>query len=273
MYEDFIPELLLDIPISIRGQDTVLLIDGDIFMYKCSSPKQINGEVVEEDTLELAISKFNNWLKTLINNTKSNNYIGFLTGKSNYRYSIYPEYKANRKGKPKPQHLSALRDYAINQYGFIVSEGVEADDMLAIAHTVLINSEYKPIIVTSDKDLSTNPCTIYNLFKDEYNEVSEYHAWYKLNYQLVVGDTVDNVKGISGKGEKAALAILTDTSLSDWTSSIIKEYISVYKEEGLKEYWKNFQLLRIINTPSEYKSITGNNYPNIINLIKQLNIE
>ncbi len=49
---------------------------------------------------------------------------------NNFRYKIYPEYKANRKDLPRPRHLEALKEYLITKWSARIALGMEADDAL-----------------------------------------------------------------------------------------------------------------------------------------------
>ena len=63
----------------------------------------------------------------------------YLTGKGNFRHDIAvtEPYKGNRKEKEKPVHLEAIRQYLIKDWNAVVSEGEEADDLIAIDATAI----------------------------------------------------------------------------------------------------------------------------------------
>jgi len=93
------------------------LIDGDIVAYRCSAS-------AEHEPEEIAVLRIENMMRDILRESESDEYRCFLTGKGNYRYDIYPEYKANRKDKPKPVHLQACRDYLVETWNAVISEGL-----------------------------------------------------------------------------------------------------------------------------------------------------
>ena len=97
----------------------------DLVCFRCAAS-------AENDPVGIAIYRAEELLDIILSKSKSDSYRAFLTGSTNFRNSIYPEYKANRTAK-KPQHLKALREYAVEKMNAeIASDGLEADDMLGI---------------------------------------------------------------------------------------------------------------------------------------------
>jgi DNA polymerase-1 len=131
-------------------------------------------------------------IEELFINTESSGETFFLSGASNFRYDIYPEYKANRKGKPKPKWLEALRYYLVTDYGAEVTEGYEADDALGIA------AGPGKVICSIDKDLLQIPGVHFNIVKKELTIVNPIEGLRTFYKQLVLGDLADNVPGFDG---------------------------------------------------------------------------
>ena len=91
----------------------------------------------------------------------------FLTGKNNFRTekAVTAPYKGNRKSE-KPHHYGLLRDYLQYSWSAYLTDGIEADDMLAIRATELGDDS---VIVTLDKDLDQVAGWHYNFVKkDKY---------------------------------------------------------------------------------------------------------
>lgn len=144
----------------------------------------------------------------------------FLTSGTNWRKSILPSYKANRKDKRKPMLLMFLRNWMIAQLGAVVEEGLEADDLLGIAATQSPNDS---IIVSEDKDLKTIPALLFNPAKDtEPRRISEFEADYNHMFQTLTGDVVDGFTGCPSVGPKTAEKILKDctTSADLWDATL-----------------------------------------------------
>jgi hypothetical protein len=136
--------------------------------------------------------------------------------KSNYRYDIAKtkEYKGNRNA-PKPIHYHAVRKYLIEKQGAIEVFGQEADDELGIVQTENcdIGDTYgvyagNSCIVSIDKDLLMIPGWHYNFVKEEFKQIFPEKAAYNFYYQMLVGDTIDNISGLPGIGPKKAKDIL-----------------------------------------------------------------
>ena len=125
-------------------------------------------------------------------------YQGYLTGSGNFRNDIArtAPYKGNRTA-PKPKHLQFIRDYLVSAWDFKISEGEEADDAIAIAHT---ESDYTTVIASIDKDFLQLPGKHWNFVKKEMTEVNEAEALLNFYRQVLTGDRVDNIIGLKGIG-------------------------------------------------------------------------
>lgn len=169
------------------------LIDADIIAFRSAASAEYESE-------EIAILRVEDMMMDILKNEPD--HISFLTGPNNFRRVIYPEYKANRKDKPKPVHLTACRNYLINEYKAIVTDGYEADDALGFHQTD------DTIIYSIDKDLKMIPGAHYNFVKKEYSEVTELEGLKSFYRSMLVGDTADNIFGIKGLGPVKAGKII-----------------------------------------------------------------
>lgn len=178
------------------------LVDGDIIAYRCSASCQGVGEYrdVAVEPEEAAIIRCDVLMRDILQHTDTQ--LTFLTGKNNFRYTINPEYKANRKDKAKPVHLQACRDFLIREYNAIVTDGYEADDALGFSQTE------DSVIFSIDKDLLMVPGNHYNFVRNEYTEVSELDGLKSFYRSMLVGDTSDNVFGIKGIGPVKAAKLI-----------------------------------------------------------------
>lgn len=170
-----------------------LLVDGDICAFRCAA-------VSEHEPEEIAILRLDQMMMDLL--TKDDKHITFLTGPNNFRKVINLEYKANRKDKPKPVHLQACRNYLVQEYKAIITDGYEADDALGFHQTE------DTIICSIDKDLMMIPGAHYNFIKKEYTEVSELDGLKSFYRSMLVGDTSDNIVGVRGIGKVKAAKII-----------------------------------------------------------------
>lgn len=133
----------------------------------------------------------------------------FLTGSTNFRHevAVTHEYKANRKDRVKPQHVDVIKQYLVDQYGAIVSENEEADDLIAIWATSYGDDA---VICSIDKDFDQVAGWHYNFVKDDLYYVDEDYAIRFLYEQILTGDRVDNIIGLHGIGPKKAAKALAD---------------------------------------------------------------
>ena len=179
------------------------LIDGDIVAYRAAAScekRDKEGNLISLEPEEIALLRADNTMMDILHSEED--HITFLTGKNNFRYTINPEYKANRRGKPKPEYLQAIRDYLVQEYKTVITDGIEADDALGIHQTE--NS----IIYSIDKDLLMIPGHHFNFVTKEYLEVSELDGIRAFYRQMLIGDTSDNIFGVKGIGKVRAAKLI-----------------------------------------------------------------
>ncbi len=143
------------------------------------------------------------------------------------RHKLYPDYKANRKAKDKPQELfESLTQMAeaVDQFWIpsVAVDTFEGDDIIATVATKAVEDGFsKVLIVGADKDFAQ--LVNEHVFLYRFNTKSD--AW-EINgnkdiksrfgvfpdqmksYQAIVGDSSDNIPGIKGLGKKAAATLL-----------------------------------------------------------------
>ena len=171
------------------------LIDGDILHYSV-------GWGVKDGEVEDAYIKVDEFIKWIEEQTGCPESRLFIQGEGNFRKDILPEYKANRKGKPKPPHHKAIRDYIINNWDAVVVMGEEVDDKLGYTQGD------DTIICSSDKDLDCIPGSHFNwspknVGKGVY-DVSEVEANRNFYIQCLTGDATDNIAGVKKSVGKIA---------------------------------------------------------------------
>ncbi len=190
-----------------------LLLDGDLFCYRCAA----SAENTEAHVAEGYIDKL---LDQCIEELGATEFQFYLTGSTNFRYQIYPEYKANRLDTAKPRHLKAMQEYVTTRYNAITSDGCEADDLMGIEQC--LSEEGTTTIVSLDKDMLMIPGNHYSLHieggtqekrwvkeaRRQLVEPLEGLRWFYT--QLLTGDPSDNIKGCPGVGKVGAKKMLQD---------------------------------------------------------------
>ncbi len=168
-----------------------LLIDGDIIRY--ASAWSCEDAAAEE---ELHI-KINDRLANIFEVTGSADFTLYFTGGSNFRKGIYPEYKANRVGKPKPKWFKQSMDYMLDNFSCHISVDQEADDTMGIKQMM---SKEETCICSADKDLDCIPGKHYNWSPKNYEKgvytISDIEADRFFYTQCLTGDATDNIPGL-----------------------------------------------------------------------------
>lgn len=182
------------------------LIDSDTLCYASAA-------MAEEESAGLACSNVRNGLDSLLRRLEPSSYELWITGSGNYRFNVYPEYKANRLKTPRPKYLEECRQYLLHTHGAKLSEGCEADDMLGIIQCQSNDQGIETLISSIDKDLLMIPGWHYipeltrkgNIVREaERRYVSPGEAIRFFYRQLVTGDPTDNIKGVRGVGKVGA---------------------------------------------------------------------
>jgi len=174
------------------------LIDADIPIYRV-------GFTSETDPIEVATQKLDEMMEGILEATKATKYRAFLTATndlSNFRRRVFPAYKANRIGKPKPVHYAALRKHLEDEWNAEVVYGIEADDALGIHQTP------ESVVISVDKDLLQIQGRHYNFVKDLWYDITPEEGSRRFYAQMITGDASDNIKGVPRKGEVAAMKAL-----------------------------------------------------------------
>ena len=137
-----------------------------------------------------------------------------------FRDDIYPQYKAHRP--PMPEELRAQIEpiHAIVRamgLPIIVQEGVEADDVIGTLARRAAAEGQQVLISTGDKDMAQlvdEHITLVNTMTETTLDERGVEEKFAIPPRLVVdllalmGDKVDNIPGVSGIGEKTAVALL-----------------------------------------------------------------
>ena len=171
-------------------------------------------------------------------------------GNANFRFEIYPEYKANRKNAHKPAHYKALRNYAVKHMGAVVCDNIEADDEINIRANELTAQGKDWCVVTVDKDLNQIPGLHYDWRKKKLFDVTVEEARLCLYMQVLQGDSVDNISGCPQIGPaKAAKALKHAEDDAEMLEVCKWLYLQAYggdEKEAMKMLKLNIRLIRML---------------------------
>jgi DNA polymerase-1 len=222
---------------------TIALIDADILVYRV-------GFASEDQPSGIALARLRETFGGILRSLDLQDYVAFLTSTdhSNFRYRIFPEYKANRK-QPKPIHYDLLRAALEEDYGAKVIYGKEADDAIGIENA---KREGDAVVVSIDKDLKQLPGKHYNFVKGLLFTVTPEEGLKYFYNQLLMGDRTDNIPGLTGIGEKKAAAALARAGVEEHMFQIAREmYKKEFPDTWESEMLRNGQLLKILQKDDE----------------------
>ena len=164
------------------------------------------------------------------------------------RNEVYAEYKANRSAMPDdlvpqvPMILQVLDGYRIQH---LEHAGWEADDVIATLTRQAVERGLEVRIVTSDKDvrqLIGPRVQMYNarknLFLDEAHLQKEWgiRPDQVVDFQALVGDSVDNIPGVPLVGPKKAQALLEKFGTLEGVLAHADEAPGAKLRQNLKEF-------------------------------------
>ena len=204
-------------------------------------------------------------IRNIHNKTECDRTVIFLTHldrNKNDRYQIaksYP-YKGNRKALV-PVHKEAMFE-CMREMGATVVEGIEADDALG---TAMFNDKGS-VCASIDKDLLMIPGKHYNINSEIITIASDPghvtlekgknskklrgtgFKWFCA--QMLMGDPVDNIKGLVGYGDVKAHKLLDPVSHMEDMYRIVKNHY-IIAGEGVGRFYENANLLWIRRNEDE----------------------
>lgn len=137
-----------------------------------------------------------------------------------FRHELFEDYKADRGEMPEElsvQFPGIRQVIEILNVPLIEHEKYEADDVLATIARICDAAKANCMLVTGDKDcrqLITDHVSIYNIRKDSvYDKNALASDWgirpdQVVDFQSLVGDSVDNIPGVARIGPKTATDLL-----------------------------------------------------------------
>jgi hypothetical protein len=191
----------------------------------------------------------------------------YLTGKTNFRNDIAKRKKYKERPSHKPFHFANVTAYIKGKYDWVLEEGLEADDLMAMEQTARPNDT---IICTRDKDLrqvegwhygwEIGKQAQFGPYKVEgYGEIfletkvdakgnkSSKLTGYGNKFflaQCLMGDVVDSVPGLEGCGPKGAYTALQSTlTYREGYEAVLEAYFLHYGFAGWGELLEQGRLL------------------------------
>jgi DNA polymerase-1 len=202
-----------------RDNQTVYLVDGSSYIHRAYHA--IRNLANSKGLPTNAIFGFTRMLIKLLDD-KSPDYVAvvFDAKGPTFRHEIFKDYKATRP--PMPEDMAEQIPYikevvAGLDIAMLEKEGYEADDLIASIAVAANNHGLNVTIVSGDKDFKQT-LSEYTVLWDPMNDKLVDYEGLKRDYGLepeqiidvmaLSGDSVDNIPGIPGVGEKTALALI-----------------------------------------------------------------
>ena len=177
-----------------------------------------------------------------------------------FRNEIYDQYKANRPEPPEdlvpqfPMIRDATRAFSLP---CIEELGFEADDLIASYAKVALADGWKVTIVSSDKDLMQliEPgLDLYDTMNDR--RIGRDHVLDKFGVEpdklgevlALMGDTSDNIPGVTGIGPKTASKLINEYGTVDAVLEAAPEMKKSKMRENLVEQADNARMSRVLVT-------------------------
>ena len=199
---------------------TLLLVDGSSYLYRAffaggdsMSATMPDGTVQKTGAIRIIV----NMMTALRKDHPADYAVCVFDAKGpTFRDEWYPAYKATRS--PMPDDLRSQIEPVhevcrLMGWPVLVVPGVEADDVIGTLAVMAANQDIKVIVSSGDKDLSqlvNEHITIIDTMNGKRRDVAGVTAEFgvppelMVDYQTLVGDTVDNVPGVAKVGPKTA---------------------------------------------------------------------
>jgi DNA polymerase I len=207
--------------LTTETKKTLLLVDGSSYLYRAffaggdsMSTTLPDGTVQKTGAIRIMINMMNSLRKEY-----PADYVAcvFDAKGPTFRDEIYSEYKAHRDPMPDDlrSQIAPIHEI-VRLLGWKVLDvpGVEADDVIGTLAVTAAQQGIEVIVSSGDKDLAqlvNEHITIIDTMNGKRRDVAGVQeefgvpASLMLDYQTLVGDTVDNVPGVAKVGPKTAV--------------------------------------------------------------------
>ncbi len=243
-----------------------------------------------------AIMGFMNSLLDLIKREKPDNIaVAFDLGGSSDRIELFEEYKANRHETPDAIKIAVPYIHNILKamgIPILMKKGFEADDIIGTVAKDAEKNNFKVFMVTPDKDFAQLVSENIFMYKPsrmgngiEIWGIKEVQQRFEvtdpiqvIDFLGMMGDSVDNIPGLPGVGEKTAKKFInlygSMESLLENTAEIkgkLREKIELNKDKGILS--KKLATI-MLDVPIEYDfndfKLEDPNHKNVYEIFEEL---
>lgn len=222
----------------------VNILDADFIPFFVCYNKKGKPEKSADDCIKLC----DDFIRNMNGFTRADKYGGYLTKGKCFRYTVNPDYKSNRKYTNMPAFMTEVKEHLIGKHNFTWQEGYEADDLVVSFKAQ--NPQYDVIIVSPDKDILNLEGKHLNPRKMAWKRTTKQEAEDYFWSSMIIGDQIDGIKGIPGKGPAAAEMMVVNCKIKaeEMHSKVLTMYIECFGEyEGIREFHKNYMSLKMVD--------------------------
>lgn len=173
-------------------------------------------EEIDDDPLDILLTLEEGAIKRAKEyyNTDNIKILRIMSGHT-FKKDIFPGYKGNRK---KDEKLGEYIDWVKNNCDVIIAHNLEADDYIT-----LVNYNQDMLVFSDDKDLRkyNRLCARINP-TEEILETPPVIMQEEQLIQMITGDSIDNIKGIKGRGEVYARKLMDKNGYT--FDTVVKAY-------------------------------------------------
>lgn len=205
----------------MASSNPLILVDGSSYLYRAFFASQQADLRTSTGLPSGAVRVMANMMRSLRKQYPDCHVAVVFDAKGKtFRDDIYPEYKANRPSMPEDLRSQVAPIHQMIKamgFPFLMIDGVEADDVIGTLARQATEKQLPVLISTGDKDMAqlvsdhvTLIDTMKDLKTDREGVIEKFGVPPELiiDYLALMGDKVDNIPGMTGVGEKTALALL-----------------------------------------------------------------
>ena len=254
-------------------KDRIFIIDGSSYLYRAYHAMPPLSTSKGQPTG--AIKGVTNMLMNLKKDSEGSPIVVVFDAKGKtFRNQIYSEYKANRPPMPEDlrEQLEPLKNIC-KAIGFPLIEiaGVEADDVIATIVKLAKEKKFKAVVSSLDKDLmqlveDPNTTIMNTMTHQIFDEKKVFEKFGVKPNQIrdmlaLVGDSSDNIPGVSKVGQKTAAKWLIEFDNLEGiiaNAESIKGVVGENLRNSLAELDRNLDLVSLrddVNIETDFKDL------------------
>lgn len=236
------------------------LLDADMLLFLSLSATEVEVQICEDvwtrhselpEARERYWQQLTNWVDYF--GGSLDDVVHCFTDASAFRRELFPEYKLSRKGQAKPIGYKAMRSELLAEPLAFMYSRIEADDVIGILGTQLLEDGEEYVILSGDKDLLQIPgrhmwldtgkeqeeedglainYTSGSVIKTATEEYSERFTY----RQCLQGDATDGIPGCKGVGEVGARRIVDKFDINepvDCWEAVVRTYEEAWRKAKL----------------------------------------